>query len=104
MIRQIFKIIWSERKINIWILFELVLVFCILWFCVDYIYFFTKRYLEPTGYNVEHVYNINMGIKEEGHVLINNGTDAQKDSLVNIVWTIVDRIKKYPDIEYISLS
>ncbi len=104
MIRQIFKIIWSERKINIWILFELVLVFCILWFCVDYIYFFTKRYLEPTGYNVEHVYNINMGVKEEGHVLINNGTDAQKDSLVNIVWTIVDRIKKYPDIEYISLS
>lgn len=104
MIKQIFKIIWSERKINIWILFELVLVFCILWFCVDYIYFFTKRYLEPTGYNVEHVYNINMGIKEEGHVLINNGTDAQKDSLVNIVWTIVDRIKKYPDIEYISLS
>ena len=104
MIKQIFKIIWSERKINIWILFELVLVFCILWFCVDYIYFFTKRYLEPTGYNVEHVYNINMGIKEDGHVLINNGTDAQKDSLVNIVWTIVDRIKKYPDIEYISLS
>lgn len=104
MIKQIFKIIWSERKINIWILFELVLVFCILWFCVDYIYFFTKRYLEPTGYNVEHVYNINMGIKEEGHVLINNGTDAQKDSLVNIVWTIVDHIKKYPDIEYISLS
>ncbi len=104
MIKQIFKIIWSERKINVWILFELVLVFCILWFCVDYIYFFTKRYLEPTGYNVEHVYNINMGIKEEGHVLINNGTDAQKDSLVNIVWTIVDRIKKYPDIEYISLS
>ena len=104
MIKQIFKIIWSERKINIWILFELVLVFCIIWFCVDYIYFFTKRYLEPTGYNVEHVYNINMGIKEEGHVLINNGTNAQKDSLVNIVWTIVDRIKKYPDIEYISLS
>lgn len=104
MIKQIFKIIWSERKINVWILFELVLVFCILWFCVDYIYFFTKRYLEPTGYNVEHVYNINMGIKEEGHVLINNGTNAQKDSLINIVWTIVDRIKKYPDIEYISLS
>lgn len=104
MIKQIFKIIWSERKINVWILFELILVFCILWFCVDYIYFFTKRYLEPTGYNVEHVYNINMGIKEEGHVLINNGTDAQKDSLLNTVWTIVDRIKKYPDIEYISLS
>lgn len=104
MIKQIFKIIWSERKINVWILFELILVFCILWFCVDYIYFFTKRYLEPTGYNVEHVYNINMGVKEEGHVLINNGTDAQKDSLLNTVWTIVDRIKKYSDIEYISLS
>ncbi len=104
MIRQIFKIIWTERRINIWILFELILVFCILWFCVDYIYFFTKRYLEPTGYNIEHVYSVNLGIKEEGNVIINNGSDAQKDSLLNTVWTIMDRIKTYPDVKYASLA
>jgi len=104
MIQQIFKIIWTERRTNIWILFELILVFCILWFCVDYIYFFTKRYLEPTGYNIEHVYSINLGIKEEGNVIINNGSDAQKDSLLNAVWTIMDRIKMYPDVEYASIA
>lgn len=105
MIKQIFKIIWTERRVNVWIFFELMLVFCILWFCVDYISFFTKRYLEPTGYNIEHVYNINLGVKEEGYAIRNNGSDAQKDSLLSTVWTIVDRVKKYSaDIEAISLS
>lgn len=103
MIQQIFKIIWTERKINIWILFELVLVFCILWFCVDYIYFFTKRYLEPTGYNTEHVYNINLNIKEEGDLIINDASNAPEVD-ISTLWTIVDRIEKYPDIEHISLS
>ncbi|NDV94936.1 ABC transporter permease [Dysgonomonas sp. 521] len=104
MIRQIFKIIWTERKINIWILSELVLVFCILWFCVDYIYFFTKRYLEPTGYDIEHVYSINLGVQEEGNRIINNGSEDERNSQLNTLWTIIDRIKKYPDVAYLSLS
>jgi putative ABC transport system permease protein len=45
-----------------------------------------------------------LGIKEEGNVIINNGSDAQKDSLLNTVWTIMDRIKTYPDVKYASLA
>ena len=101
MIQHISKIIWTERKINTWIVFELVLVFCILWFCVDYISFFVNRYFEPRGYTIEHVYNINLGIKDEN---VPFSSQSQKDSLLNTLWTIVDRIKKYPDIEAVSLS
>ncbi len=104
MIRQIFKIIWAERKINIWILFELVLVFCILWFCADYIYFFTKRYVEPTGYNIEQTYRINLGVKEDGFEVINNGSEEEKLIMLNTLWTIIDRIKRYPDVKNVSLS
>ena len=39
MIRHIFKIIWNERKTNAWITLEYVLVFCVLWFCVDYLFY-----------------------------------------------------------------
>ena len=103
MIQHIFKIIWTERKMNSWIVFELVLVFCILWFCVDYISFFMQRYFEPRGYTIEHVYTVNLGVKDAS-VLSNIESQEQQDSLINSVWTIIDRIKKYPDIEAVSIS
>ena len=103
MIQHILKIIWTERKINLWILFELILVFCIMWFCVDYISFFMTRYFEPKGYSIEHVYSVYLGVDEEGAVMV-NGSQEQKDSLLNTIWTIADRIKRNPDIEAVSLS
>ena len=36
MIRHILKIIWNERRSNLWILLEYTLVFSVLWFCCDY--------------------------------------------------------------------
>jgi len=61
------------------------------------------NYFERRGYSIEHVYTVYFGMKVEGVALM-DGTQAQKDSLVDISWTIVDRIKKYPDIEAVSLS
>ena len=60
MIRHIFKIIWNERKTNAWITLEYVLVFCVLWFCVDYLFYMGKCYFEPNGFDIEHTYQINM--------------------------------------------
>ena len=45
MIRHIFKIIWNERKTNAWITLEYVLVFCVLWFCVDYLFYMENAIL-----------------------------------------------------------
>jgi len=104
MIKHILKIIWTERKINIWILLELTLVFIMLWFCVDYIYYFTKQYLEPQGFDTEHVYSINVDVKDWGSVIMQSGTDEQKDSLRNTVWAVFDRIKHYPAVEAATLS
>jgi len=104
MIRHIFKIIWTERRINIWILFELMLVFCIIWFCVDYMAFYIQRYFEPKGFDIDRVYNINMGIKEEGIVILGSGDDEEKEAMRNDVWTIYERIKKYPEVEIVCIS
>jgi len=60
------------------------------------------RYFEPRGYSIEHVYTVDLGMKEKG---VDKGeNEAYNDSLLNTLWTIVDRIKKYPDIEAVSLS
>lgn len=97
MIRHIFKIIWNERKINLWILIELILVFCVLWFCVDYTYFFAKRYLEPKGFDSNHVYNINLRMKT--HI-----DEPDYDETLDNFWTIIDRINKNPEIESSCVS
>lgn len=98
MTQHIFKIIWNERKINLWILIELILVFCILWFCVDYTYFFAKRYLEPKGFNSDHVYNINLGMKAY------DGYEADYEETLDDFWTIIDRINRNPEIESSCVS
>ena len=46
MIKHIFKIIWAQRKSNGWILGELVIVMCALWFMMD------KLWVDVRCYNV----------------------------------------------------
>lgn len=104
MIKQIFKIIWIERKINTWILLELVLVFCILWFCTDYMFFVAKRYFQPQGFDIEHTYRINISTKDEGREVFSSGSDEDKNKMLGDIWVIYDRIKQYPAVEYVSYS
>ncbi|WP_029906580.1 ABC transporter permease [Prevotella sp. 10(H)] len=104
MILHTLKIIWTEKKVNIWILVELFLVFCILWFCVDYMYFFVKKYFESEGFDIEHVYSINLGIKDNGQENINSEGEISKDDLFENIWIIFDRIKGYPEVENACMS
>ncbi len=100
MIRHIFKIIWNERKTNIWIFFEFVIVYCILWFCTDYIFYMTKKYMEPRGFDIEHVYSLdisrrgNLSEKQESEV-----KDERTEARI-----IEERLKRYPGIEAVSFS
>ena len=104
MIQHIFKIIWAERKINIWILLELILIFCILWFCSDYLFFMAKRHLEPKGFDIEHTYIINMRLTEEGKRISSENDSIGEKGMENELWAILDKVKKYPAIEYASYS
>ena len=104
MIKHILKIIWTERKSNAWILLELTLVFCVLWFCSDYLYFNAKRYMEPKGFDIEHTYRIGITMNDEGRKIDASGSDEEKERLLQNLWTIYDRIKAYPTIEDISYS
>ncbi|MFV0329737.1 MAG: ABC transporter permease, partial [Dysgonomonas sp.] len=104
MIKHILKTIWTERKINAWILLELILVFCILWFCADYMLYIGKKYIEPRGFDITHTYKIGINLKEEGRKVANSGTDEEKKQMLDNIWTIYDRVKQYPAVESVSYS
>lgn len=61
MIKQIFKIIWNEKRINGWIVTELILIFTILWFCCDFLFMMGKRYSEPVGFDISNTYQVTLG-------------------------------------------
>ncbi|MDR0363723.1 MAG: FtsX-like permease family protein [Bacteroidales bacterium] len=118
MLKHLFKIIWTERKVNAWILVELILAFAILWFCCDYLLYSTQKLLEPKGFNTEHTYIIDIWNEDEGlfedidyeemeeeefnvgytnaRTIVSNWSDA--------IWEIYDRIKRHPAVEHASLS
>lgn len=102
MIRHIFKIIWNERKTNAWIALEYVLVFCVLWFCVDYLYYMGRCYLEPTGFDMENTYQIKMNRKPAP-----TGEEAEKQEPIDkpaLALTFMERVKNYPGVENVSFS
>lgn len=102
MTRHIIKIIWNERKANFWIVLEYVLVFCVLWFCFDYLYFIAKSCCEPLGFDIENTYTIQIQTKHKAENLnVQTYTEEEKNSLT---LSIIERIEKYPGVEYIGVS
>ena len=104
MIRHIFKIIWNERKTNTWIVLEYVLVFCVLWFCIDYLYFLGKSYYEPLGYDINNTYSIEMTQRISKET---SGIDINKlsgDDRYSYALTLMERLKQYPGVENVCIS
>ncbi len=96
MIRHILKIIWNERKVNSWIMLEYLVVFCVLWFCCDYLYYLGKSYLEHPGCDSSHTYLIRMGKKDIPAV-------ANEDPAAYIS-LFTERVKHFPGVESIAFS
>lgn len=97
MIRHLLKIIWNEKKTNAWILLEFIVVFCILWFCVDYFYFIGKSYFESPGYDDNHTYR----------VMINANyfaPEADKETKSQYLATMLSHIRQYPGVEAVGVS
>lgn len=103
MIRHICKVIWNERKANGLIVLEYIVVFCILWFCVDYLYYMGRNFSEPLGYDIKNTYRIQMGQKEVESE-ISGQPELTEDNLYDYAMTFLNRVKRYPDVENVSFS
>ncbi len=96
MIRHIFKILWNERRSNSWIGLEFILVFCILWFCCDYLYYIGGRHIEPLGFDINHVYRITMSQREQVNL-----TPEEHSAYIE---TFRERVKRYPGVEHLAFA
>lgn len=96
MIKHILKIIWNERRTNLLVITQYLVVFVVLWFCFDYMYYMGRLITEPHGYDIEYVYLIKMNHRQPSTV-----TAEEKYELAR---TFEDRVLKYPGVESLSFS
>lgn len=99
MIQHLFKIIWNERKSNSWIVLEYIVVFCILWFCCDYMSFLIRSAMYPLGFDIENTYGVRIGKKS---ITDNQQTEEMDKS--EIIQTFITRIKQYPGVEHVAIA
>ena len=103
MIKHLFTIIWNQRKRNIWILTELMLISVCLWYVIDYMSVLSTIVRTPLGFDIADTYRVD--IKErtpesDGYIdPETKGTTTGADLL-----TIMERIRQYPSVEEVSMS
>ncbi len=100
MIRHILKIIWNERRSNLWILLEYTLVFSVLWFCCDYCSAILRTYKSDPGIDIRDTYRIEMGYR----IIKNTDEPEPEYDRFALTMTFLERVKRHPDVAYVALG
>ena len=100
MLRHIFTIIYNQRKQNIFIFLELLLVACLLWaisdsLCVD---IYTEK--QPMGVDVESVYELHLSVANEAALEDSSGYRRVAEDFLKLV----DNVRQCPEVEAASVS
>lgn len=99
---SIIKQIVNERRNNLFLWVELLLVFVVLWYIVDTIYVTTRVYLTPLGFDIEHTYLLHMERLTPKSAAY-QPEQTVEDDMKNLT-TIVDRLAHRPDVEAACIS
>ena len=92
--KKLFIQMRNEWRSNLWLMFELLLVSVVMWFCLDHIVESVMIYAEPRGHDISHTYYVNFGRNEQ--------QEGRND--VDDISEFVDRIRRRPEVEAVALS
>lgn len=97
-----FKQLWKNRKSNLWVFVEILIVSVLLWYCVDFLYVVVRKNAEPLGTNTEHVYRLRLDLKPSQQYIDRSNYDSVMYYLVEPVEQIVKVVKEYPGVEAVT--
>ena len=98
MIKNILKQIWNQRRSNGWLFAELLIVFTLLWYCVDILYNYGHAELEPKGYEIENTYHIEIK-NNPTQTLYTQNVDSLEQFWRKPQEEVLRRIRNYPGVE-----
>lgn len=102
MIQAILHQIWNQRRSNGWLFAELLIVFTLLWYCIDILYGFTYAEQQPKGYDLEHVYKVRVSYNPT-QLQLYSSEDSLQQFWFKPMEEIFRRIKQYPGVEDVAI-
>ena len=102
MLKKLFTQIRNEWRANLFLLTELLVVFVILWYIVDWVVVTTRVYMAPMGFDTEHCYNLSLMRLTEKSALYDPSLTAEDDMEAFI--EIADRLRHRPGVEEVAIS
>ena len=103
MLKSIFKQIWNRKQNNSWIIIELVLVFCLIWYMTDYFFVLKYNYSLPNYRNIDHTFLIKLNEYQPGNPGYNEEEKEPEAREANFE-RVLQTIQNYPGIESLSIS
>lgn len=100
--KTLLKQIRNEWRSNLFLFVELLLVFTVLWYIVDWTVVTARVYNAPMGFDTDHCYNIDLGKYTPKAAAYNPELTAEND--MEDLLQIVDRLKHRPGVEAVALS
>lgn len=102
MLKHIFIQLWNRKRANIWIFVELVLVFCLLWYIVDYFFVLGYNKNLPSGRSLEHTWQVNVSLLPSAHPEYQPG-ESDSTALMANYERLLDRIRQYKGVEALAV-
>lgn len=100
--KTILKQIRSEWHSNFFLFVELLLVFVVLWYIVDWTLVTTRVYFAPMGFDTEHCYDITVSKLTPQSAAYN--PDLTTDNDMEDLLQLVERLRHRPGVEAAALS
>ncbi|MDL2221338.1 ABC transporter permease [Parabacteroides sp. OttesenSCG-928-N08] len=103
MIKSIFIQLWNRKGSNLRIAIELLLVFCITWYIVDFFFVLQYNKAIPNYRNLENVYQVKLGQFTSEHPEYRAEADEAEVVEANYQ-RILQFVRSYPGVEEVSIS
>lgn len=100
---QLLKQIWNERRSNGWLWAELLIVFVVLWYVVDWTYVTARTYYEPVGFDITDTYYLELSAKDsksDSYI----SKDKKNTTLGQDIIEFANRLRRLPEVEAVSIS
>ena len=100
--KKLFTQIRNEWRSNFFLALELLVVFVVLWYIVDWCWTTARVYFAPMGFDTEHCYNLTMNRLTPNSALYEDGHTAEDD--MDALLEIAERLRHRPGVEVVAIS
>lgn len=103
MLKSIFIQLWNRKRSNIWLFFELLLVFCLIWYMADYLFVINYNRSIPNYRDTAHTWQIRIGEYASNNPDYKDGENRPEAREANYN-RILQLIRNYSGVEALGIS